>query len=96
MNINFHLEVLGWTSGFVLGSKSVPQTFIIPRTVASVVMFRSWQVAKIQESKLNHANTLWSLLISHLNILFAKVSNIAKTNISEMRKYPSTLIGRNG
>lgn len=96
MNINFHLEVLGWTSGFVLGSKSVPQTFIIPRTVASVVMFRSWQVAKIQESKLNHAHTLWSLLISHLNILFAKVNNIAKTNISEMRKYPSTLIGRNG
>ena len=39
---------------------------------------------------------LGSLLISHLNILFAKVSNIAKTNMSEMRKYPPTLIGRKG
>lgn len=56
----------------------------------------SEQIAEIQENELNHGNTFKvSTYITPLNIASAKVSHIVKTNMSGMRKYPSsTLLGR--
>lgn len=58
-------------------------------------MFFLGQVAEIQEIKLNHVNVFKvSASIILLNISLAKVSHIDQTDISGVRKFPSsTIIG---